>query len=131
MKHVSLLSPLPLVDNLHYSIVHNFLPYLLLFLFFFSFFFYVKLSYIIELITEIYIFEGRRARKDSLSPDSASYPRRRDSKSHLSPERAVDKRDISPIRERSQLTRQSMSMAGRSPPRYLHFIDLRGVVNGW
>ncbi|XP_050477240.1 uncharacterized protein LOC126867115 isoform X4 [Bombus huntii] len=60
---------------------------------------------------------GRRARKDSLSPDSASYPRRRDSRSHLSPDRAVDKRDISPIRERSQLTRQSMSMAGRSPPR--------------
>ncbi|KAK1126658.1 hypothetical protein K0M31_004284 [Melipona bicolor] len=62
-------------------------------------------------------FQGRRARRDSLSPDSASYPRRRDSRSHLSPDRAVDKRDISPIRERSQLTRQSMSMAGRSPPR--------------
>ncbi|XP_076752653.1 rap GTPase activating protein radish isoform X1 [Xylocopa sonorina] len=60
---------------------------------------------------------GRRARKDSLSPDTASHSRRRDSRSHLSPDRAVDKRDISPIRGRSQLRRQSMSMAGRSPPR--------------
>ncbi|XP_026668884.1 uncharacterized protein LOC108624396 isoform X2 [Ceratina calcarata] len=60
---------------------------------------------------------GRRARKDSLSPDSASSPRRRDSRSHLSPDRAADKRDISPIRQRSHPVRQSMSMAGRSPPR--------------
>ncbi|CAK9801968.1 Rap1 GTPase-activating protein 1 [Anthophora quadrimaculata] len=61
--------------------------------------------------------ERGRARRDSLSPDSASYPRRRDSRSHLSPDRAADKRDISPIRERSQLARQSISMSGRSPPR--------------
>nr|XP_012143628.1 PREDICTED: nuclear pore complex protein DDB_G0274915-like [Megachile rotundata] len=61
---------------------------------------------------------GRKARRDSLSPDSASYPKRRDSRSHLSPDRTVDKRDISPIRQRkSQLRRQSTSMAGRSPPR--------------
>ncbi|XP_033320930.1 rap GTPase activating protein radish isoform X2 [Megalopta genalis] len=49
---------------------------------------------------------GRRARRDSLSPDSASYPRRRDSKSHLSPDRSVDKRD---------LRRQSASLASRPP----------------
>ncbi|XP_076659669.1 rap GTPase activating protein radish [Halictus rubicundus] len=49
---------------------------------------------------------GRRARRDSLSPDSASYPRRRDSKSHLSPDRNVDKRD---------LRRQSASLASRPP----------------
>ncbi|KMQ98689.1 rap1 gtpase-activating protein [Lasius niger] len=66
---------------------------------------------------------GRKARRDSLSPDSASYPRRRDSRSHLSPDRNVDKRDISPIRQRkARLRRQSTSMAGR-PPRYLSFID--------
>ncbi|XP_025163068.1 uncharacterized protein LOC105182753 isoform X5 [Harpegnathos saltator] len=59
---------------------------------------------------------GRKARRDSLSPDSASYPRRRDSKSHLSPDRNVDKRDISPIRQRkARLRRQSTSMAGRPP----------------
>ncbi|XP_063993612.1 uncharacterized protein Rsh isoform X2 [Diachasmimorpha longicaudata] len=58
---------------------------------------------------------GRKARRDSLSPDSASYPRRRDSKSHLSPDRSADKRDISPIRQRrqSRLRRQSTSIAGR------------------
>ncbi|XP_012054412.1 PREDICTED: uncharacterized protein LOC105617466 [Atta cephalotes] len=57
---------------------------------------------------------GRKARRDSLSPDSASYLRRRDSKSHLSPDRNVDKRDISPIRQRkSRLRRQSTSIAGR------------------
>ncbi|XP_020294253.1 uncharacterized protein LOC109859929 isoform X2 [Pseudomyrmex gracilis] len=59
---------------------------------------------------------GRKARRDSLSPDSASYPRRRDSKTHLSPDRTVDKRDISPIRQRkARLRRQSTSMAGRPP----------------
>ncbi|XP_076685202.1 rap GTPase activating protein radish isoform X2 [Andrena cerasifolii] len=59
---------------------------------------------------------GRRARRDSLSPDSASYPRRRDSKSHLSPDRNVDKRDMSPIRQgKAQLRRQSTSMVGRPP----------------
>ncbi|KAG5336569.1 RPGP1 protein, partial [Acromyrmex charruanus] len=59
---------------------------------------------------------GRKARRDSLSPDSASYLRRRDSKSHLSPDRNVDKRDISPIRQRkSRLRRQSTSIAGRPP----------------
>ncbi|XP_077280205.1 LOW QUALITY PROTEIN: rap GTPase activating protein radish [Temnothorax americanus] len=58
---------------------------------------------------------GRKARRDSLSPDSASYPRRRDSKSHLSPDR-TDKRDISPIGQRKgRLRRQSTSMAGRPP----------------
>ncbi|XP_033221111.1 uncharacterized protein LOC117175513 [Belonocnema kinseyi] len=58
----------------------------------------------------------RKARRDSLSPDSASYPRRRDSKSHLSPDRNVDKRDISPIRQRkARLRRQSTSIAGRAP----------------
>ncbi|XP_034941972.1 uncharacterized protein rsh [Chelonus insularis] len=58
---------------------------------------------------------GRKARRDSLSPDSASHPRRRDSKSHLSPDRSADKRDISPIRQRrpSRLRRQSTSIAGR------------------
>ncbi|XP_076630473.1 rap GTPase activating protein radish isoform X3 [Colletes latitarsis] len=59
---------------------------------------------------------GRKARRDSLSPDCASYPRRRDSRSHLSPDRNVDKRDISPIRQRKhQLRRQSTSMASRPP----------------
>ncbi|XP_023248561.1 uncharacterized protein LOC106638170 [Copidosoma floridanum] len=60
---------------------------------------------------------GHKARRDSLSPDSASYPRRRDSRSHLSPDRnAVDKRDISPIRSRKgRLRRQSTSIAGRPP----------------
>ncbi|XP_046833662.1 uncharacterized protein LOC124430726 isoform X3 [Vespa crabro] len=61
---------------------------------------------------------GRKARRDSLSPDSASYPRRRDSKSHLSPDRTVDKRDISPSRQKkAQLRRQSTSYAQpqRSP----------------
>lgn len=58
-----------------------------------------------------------------MSPDSASYPRRRDSKTHLSPDRTVDKRDISPIRQRkARLRRQSTSMAGR-PSRYLLVID--------
>ncbi|XP_066582757.1 uncharacterized protein rsh isoform X2 [Prorops nasuta] len=57
---------------------------------------------------------GRKARRDSLSPDSASYPRRRDSKSHLSPDRNMDKRDISPIRQRKgRLRKQSRSTAGR------------------
>jgi len=73
------------------------------------------------------MFEGRKARRDSLSPDSASYLRRRDSKSHLSPDRNVDKRDISPIRQRkSRLRRQSTSIAGR-PPRYLHSIDFFNI----
>ncbi|XP_014613053.1 PREDICTED: uncharacterized protein LOC106791710 isoform X1 [Polistes canadensis] len=61
---------------------------------------------------------GRKARRDSLSPDSASYPRRRDSKTHLSPDRSVDKRDISPSRrQKAQLRRQSNSYAQpqRSP----------------
>ncbi|KAK0158596.1 hypothetical protein PV328_009575 [Microctonus aethiopoides] len=60
--------------------------------------------------------DGRKARRDSLSPDSASHSRRRDSKSHLSPDRSADKRDISPIRQRrqSRLRRQSNSIAGRS-----------------
>lgn len=62
------------------------------------------------------IQKGRKARRDSLSPDSASYPRRRDSKSHLSPDRnAVDKRDLSPIRRKGRLRRQSTSVAGRPP----------------
>ncbi|XP_046430449.1 uncharacterized protein rsh isoform X1 [Neodiprion pinetum] len=62
---------------------------------------------------------GRKARRDSLSPDSASYPRRRDSRSHLSPDRnATDKRDISPIRQRkARLRRQSTSIAYGRPPR--------------
>lgn len=78
-------------------------------------------------INLIDIFEGRKARRDSLSPDSASYLRRRDSKSHLSPDRNVDKRDISPIRQRKgRLRRQSTSMAGRLP-RYLHSIDFLNV----
>lgn len=52
---------------------------------------------------------GRQARRDSLSPDSASYQRsagqgatgqgaRRDSRSHLSPDRAGGgSRDVSPV----------------------------------
>ncbi|XP_012275503.1 uncharacterized protein LOC105697084 [Orussus abietinus] len=61
---------------------------------------------------------GRKARRDSLSPDSASYPRRRDSKSRLSPDRSAEKRDISPIRQRKrQLRRQSTSIAAGRPPR--------------
>ncbi|XP_076247630.1 rap GTPase activating protein radish [Calliopsis andreniformis] len=55
---------------------------------------------------------GRKARRDSLSPDSASYSRRRDSRSHLSPDRTVDNRDISPSRQR-KLRRQSTSTTGR------------------
>lgn len=46
--------------------------------------------------------QGRQARRDSLSPDSASYqraaPGRRDSRSHLSPDRAgTGSRDVSPV----------------------------------
>ncbi|XP_043283597.1 uncharacterized protein rsh isoform X3 [Venturia canescens] len=61
---------------------------------------------------------GRKARRDSLSPDSASYPRRRDSRTHLSPDRNTgEKRDHSPIRQRrqSRLRRQSTSIVGRPP----------------
>lgn len=56
----------------------------------------------------------RRARRDSLSPDSASRGRR-DSRQHLSPDRSHD-RDSSP-RRRSKLRRQSSSVArnSRSP----------------
>ena len=56
----------------------------------------------------------RRARRDSLSPDSASRGRR-DSRSHLSPDRSHD-RDGSP-RRRTRLRRQSSSAArgSRSP----------------
>lgn len=53
----------------------------------------------------------RRARRDSLSPDSASRGRR-DSRQHLSPDRSRD-RDGSP-RRRSRVRRQSSS-AGRNP----------------
>ncbi|XP_058792517.1 uncharacterized protein LOC131664988 isoform X2 [Phymastichus coffea] len=61
---------------------------------------------------------GRKARRDSLSPDSASYPRRRESRSHLSPDRRGDseRRDVSPLRSRKgRLRRQSTSIAGRPP----------------
>lgn len=57
---------------------------------------------------------GRKARRDSLSPDSASYSRgRRDSRSHLSPERS-NERDVSPVgrSRRGRLRRQSTSIAG-------------------
>lgn len=54
----------------------------------------------------------RRARRDSLSPDSASRGGRRDSRAHLSPDRSRD-RDGSP-RRRTRLRRQSSS-AGRQP----------------
>lgn len=53
----------------------------------------------------------RRARRDSLSPDSASRGRR-DSRAHLSPDRSRD-RDGSP-RRRSKVRRQSSS-AARTP----------------
>lgn len=53
----------------------------------------------------------RRARRDSLSPDSATRGRR-ESRQHLSPDRSHD-RDGSP-RRRSKVRRQSSS-AGRSP----------------
>ncbi|XP_075233852.1 rap GTPase activating protein radish [Lycorma delicatula] len=55
---------------------------------------------------------GRKARRDSLSPDSASYSRgRRDSRSHLSPERSGE-RDVSPVgrSRRGRLRRQSTSI---------------------
>lgn len=58
---------------------------------------------------------GRKARRDSLSPDSASYSRgRRDSRSHLSPERTAAERDVSPVGRgrRGRLRRQSTSIAG-------------------
>ncbi|XP_031635278.1 uncharacterized protein LOC116348425 isoform X2 [Contarinia nasturtii] len=57
----------------------------------------------------------RRARRDSLSPDSASRSGRRDSRQHLSPDRSHD-RDSSP-RRRSKVRRQSSSLARntRSP----------------
>nr|XP_024216612.1 serine/arginine repetitive matrix protein 1-like isoform X2 [Halyomorpha halys] len=60
--------------------------------------------------------QGRKARRDSLSPDSASCaanrPSRRDSRaSRLSPDRAGGDRDPSP--RRSRLRRQSSSMMGR------------------
>lgn len=64
------------------------------------------------------VFIGRTARRDSLSPDA--YPRRRNSKSHLSPDRHSSRRDISPNHQRGRLRRQSMSVAGR-PMRYLFF----------
>lgn len=54
----------------------------------------------------------RRARRDSLSPDSASKGGRRDSRAHLSPDRSHE-RDASP-RRRTRLRRQSSS-AGRTP----------------
>ncbi|XP_026675723.1 uncharacterized protein PB18E9.04c [Diaphorina citri] len=57
---------------------------------------------------------GRKARRDSLSPDSAGYGRnRRDSRTHLSPERNTD-RDISPVgrTRRGKLRRQSTTIAG-------------------
>lgn len=58
---------------------------------------------------------GRKARRDSLSPDSASRGRR-DSRSHLSPDRSTE-RDVSPVRRtrRGRLRRQSTSIAGRGP----------------
>ncbi|XP_033611251.1 uncharacterized protein LOC111874180 isoform X2 [Cryptotermes secundus] len=66
---------------------------------------------------------GRKARRDSLSPDSASYTRgRRDSRSHLSPDRL--ERDVSPVGRgrRGRLRRQSTSITGGAgyrgmPPR--------------
>lgn len=54
----------------------------------------------------------RRARRDSLSPDSASKGGRRDSRAHLSPDRSHE-RDASP-RRRPRVRRQSSS-AGRAP----------------
>lgn len=68
---------------------------------------------------------GRKARRDSLSPDSASYPRgRRDSRSHLSPDRTGAERDVSPVGRgrRGRLRRQSTSITGGAgcrgmPPR--------------
>ncbi|XP_072392456.1 uncharacterized protein [Diabrotica undecimpunctata] len=57
---------------------------------------------------------GRKARRDSLSPDSASRGGRRDSRTHLSPDRSGD-RDISPVRRgRRTLRRQSTSVAART-----------------
>ncbi|CAG9858834.1 unnamed protein product [Phyllotreta striolata] len=57
---------------------------------------------------------GRKARRDSLSPDTASRGGRRDSRSHLSPDRSGD-RDISPVRRgRRTLRRQSTSVAARA-----------------
>lgn len=53
----------------------------------------------------------RRARRDSLSPDSASRGRR-DSRQHLSPDRSRSDRDGSP--RRSKVRRQSSS-AGKNP----------------
>ena len=58
---------------------------------------------------------GRKARRDSLSPDSASYTRgRRDSRSHLSPDRSGADRDVSPVGRgrRGRLRRQSTSITG-------------------
>ncbi|XP_046981398.1 serine/arginine repetitive matrix protein 1-like [Schistocerca americana] len=55
---------------------------------------------------------GRKARRDSLSPDSASYSRgRRDSRTHLSPDRD---REVSPVgrTRRGRLRRQSTSITG-------------------
>lgn len=68
---------------------------------------------------------GRKARRDSLSPDSASYTRgRRDSRTHLSPDRTGAERDVSPVGRgrRGRLRRQSTSITGGSgcrgmPPR--------------
>ncbi|XP_039293776.1 uncharacterized protein LOC111044358 [Nilaparvata lugens] len=66
---------------------------------------------------------GRKARRDSLSPDSASYARgRRDSKSHLSPDRSGE-RDVSPVGGRSRrgrLRRQSTSVQGGGGRRGSH-----------
>nr|XP_041631039.1 uncharacterized protein LOC108079315 isoform X2 [Drosophila kikkawai] len=56
--------------------------------------------------------ERRTSRRDSLSPDSASRGGRRDSRTHLSPDRSHE-RDGSP--RRHTLRRQSSSAAGRSP----------------
>lgn len=53
-----------------------------------------------------------RARRDSLSPDSASRGGRRDSRAHLSPDRSRE-RDGSPRRTRR--TRRQSSSAGRQP----------------
>jgi hypothetical protein len=68
---------------------------------------------------------GRKARRDSLSPDSASYTHgRRDSRSHLSPDRTGTDRDVSPVGRgrRGRLRRQSTSITGGAgcrgmPPR--------------
>ncbi|KAL3265578.1 hypothetical protein HHI36_009783 [Cryptolaemus montrouzieri] len=64
---------------------------------------------------DVDVDSGRKARRDSLSPDSASRGRR-DSRSHLSPDRSGE-RDISPVRRsrRGRLRRQSTSIARGGP----------------